>query len=65
VNVAARAFDAKAMVAHRGQVGAASNERDINASRSQTAAKISADAAASDNRNPHGAHSIYFRSWSA
>jgi hypothetical protein len=53
------------MVAHRGQMGAASNECHINACCSQPAAKISADAAASDNPNPHGAHSIYFSKRSA
>ena len=60
MNVAAGAFDAQAVFAHRGQMRAARDECHIDARRRQPAAEISADAAAADNRNPHGAHSIYF-----
>jgi hypothetical protein len=44
---------------------AARKERHIHARRREPSAEISADATAANNRNPHGAHSIYFFRWSA
>jgi hypothetical protein len=60
MDVAAGAFDAKTMLAHGGEVRATRNECHVGARCSQPATKISADAAAPEDRYPHGAHSIYF-----
>ena len=53
VEIALRAVDAKAARAHRLEVRAAREKRDVGAGRRQPSAKVAADAARTDNRDAH------------
>ena len=55
MEVALRAGDAKAARAHRLEVRAAREKGDVGAGRGQPSAEIAADAARSDDRDPHRA----------
>ena len=56
MDVAVRAVDAQAARAHRVEMRAAREERDVGARRGEPAAEIAADAAGADDRDPHEAN---------
>src|SRR5262245_4773744 len=53
VDGAKRTLNADAAFANRREMGAAGDERDVAAGRSEAAAKIPADASRAENRDPH------------